>query len=99
MVKIFGKEYFIDIEKVSETCKFNDSSVDENGNKTYEINIFKYEIIKMCMERLLNEYEDVDEEMGQFSQKDTSISFRLAFNTLLKNNIIIEMETEIDELF
>lgn len=51
------------------------------------------------MERLLNEYEDVDEEMGQFSQKDTSISFRLAFNTLLKNNIIIEMETEIDELF
>ena len=49
-----------------------------------------YEILKMCIERVLNEFDEIDEEMGPFAQKDTSLSFRLAFNTLIKNNIIIE---------
>jgi hypothetical protein len=55
-----------------------------------EINIFKYEILKMCIDRVLNEFDESDEEMGPFAQKDTAISFRLAFNTLIKNNILIE---------
>jgi len=49
-----------------------------------------YEIIKMCVERVLNEIDETDEEMGPFSQKGTTLSFRLAFNTLIKNNILIE---------
>jgi hypothetical protein len=44
----------------------------------------------MCIERVLNEFEDSDEEMGIFAQKETTVSFRIAFNTLLKNNILIE---------
>jgi hypothetical protein len=44
----------------------------------------------MCIERVLNEFEDSDEEMGLFAQKETTVSFRIAFNTLLKNNILIE---------
>ena len=48
----------------------------------------------MCLERVLNEYEEIDEDMGLFSSKDTSVSFRLAFNTLIKNNILIEDENE-----
>jgi hypothetical protein len=49
-----------------------------------------YEILKMCVERVLNEIDEVDEEMGPFSQKGVTLSFRLAFNTLIKNNILIE---------
>ncbi len=48
----------------------------------------------MCLERVLNEFEESDKEMGLFEQKDTTISFRLAFNTLVKNNILIEEENE-----
>jgi hypothetical protein len=48
----------------------------------------------MCIERVLNEFEDSDEEMGLFAQKETTVSFRIAFNTLLKNNILIEEENE-----
>lgn len=91
MVDIFGKHYYIDLESVSDTCRINKSVDDEGG---MEINIFKYEIIKMCLERVLNEYEEIDEDMGLFSSKDTSVSFRLAFNTLIKNNILIEDENE-----
>ena len=91
MVDIFGKHFYIDLESVSDTCRINISVDDEGG---MEINIFKYEIIKMCLERVLNEYEEIDEDMGLFSSKDTSVSFRLAFNTLIKNNILIEDENE-----
>ncbi len=48
----------------------------------------------MCVERVLNEFDESDEDMGVFGQKDTTVSFRIAFNTLTKNNILIEEENE-----
>lgn len=44
----------------------------------------------MCLDRVLNDIEDVDEELGAFAQNDTSISFKIAFNTLIKNDILVE---------
>jgi hypothetical protein len=44
----------------------------------------------MCLDRVLNEFEPIDEEMGPFAQNDTGMSFKLAFNSLIKNEIIIE---------
>ena len=62
-----------------------------------ELNVFKFECYKVCVERLLNEYEEVDEELGTFgAEKSTTISFKLAYNTLLKYGILIE-EIEEDE--
>jgi hypothetical protein len=90
MVEIFGKLYYIDIEAVTSRCRTGNTIKDEDGNETTEINIFMYEILKMCVERVLNEIDEVDEEMGPFSQKGVTLSFRLAFNTLIKNNILIE---------
>lgn len=92
MVEIFGKNYFIDIEGITEKCKTGNTIKNEDGNESLEINIFKYEIIKMCLDRVLNDFEDVDEEIGAFAQNDTSISFKIAFNTLIKHEIIIEDE-------
>jgi hypothetical protein len=90
MVEIFGKNYYIDIDGITEKCKTGNTVKDEDNNETLEVNIFKYEVIKMCLERVLNDYEDVDEEIGVFAQKDTSISFKIAFNTLIKNEILKE---------
>jgi hypothetical protein len=90
MVEVFGKFYYIDFEAISESCKIENNKVDDDK----EINIFKFDIIKMCLERVLNEFDEVDEEMGVFAQKETPVSFRIAFNTLLKNNILIEDENE-----
>jgi hypothetical protein len=56
-----------------------------------EINIFKYETIKMCLDRVLNEYDEQGEEkMGLFGQNDLSLSFKIAFNTLIKYQILLE---------
>ena len=69
----------------------------EHRVQKLEINIFKYEIIKMCLERILGEVDDVDEEMGVFAQNSTTTSFKLAFNTLIKYKILIEELNEDDE--
>ena len=89
MVEIFGKYYYIDLEAVTDRCRTGNTIKDDDG-ESLEINIFKYEILKMCIDRVLNEFDESDEEMGPFAQKDTTVSFRLAFNTLIKNNILIE---------
>jgi hypothetical protein len=94
MLELFGKHYIIDIEEVTNACKTGNKTQDDDGNDTYEINIFKYELLKLCVERILNEYEKEDSELaGYNSNNDVSLSFKLAFNTLIKNNIIIEDET------
>jgi hypothetical protein len=48
----------------------------------------------MCVGTLLSEAEETDEEISAFSVKGTSIAFKIAFNTLLKYNILIEEEED-----
>jgi hypothetical protein len=102
MIEIFGKHYFLDLDAVIEKCKIYETPKVTKSKKSepqiddedkLEINVFKYEIIKMMVDRVLNEIDDMDEEMGIFAQNSSTVSFRLAFNTLLKYEIIIE-ETE-----
>lgn len=90
MVEIFGKYYYIDLEAVTSRCRTGNTIKNEDGSETTEINIFMYEILKMCIERVLNEFEDTDEELGVFGSKETTVSFKIAYNTLIKNNILIE---------
>lgn len=90
MTEIFGKNYYIDLDAAVSVCKTGDNIQDDEGKDVVEINVFKYEIIKMAIDRILNEIDEIDEEMGVFAQKDTSASFRFAFNTLIKYGIIIE---------
>jgi hypothetical protein len=93
MVTIFGKKYYIDIDGITEKCKIEETTKEEeDGLKTLEINLFKYDIIKMCLERILNEFNevDVDEEIAFLSENTISPSFKIAFNTLIKNKILIE---------
>jgi hypothetical protein len=89
MVEIFGKFYYLDFDSVTESCRTGES-VDDYGNSSTEINVFKYDLIKMCIDRVLTEYDDTDENIGVFAQKETSLSFKLAFNTLLKGGILKE---------
>jgi hypothetical protein len=90
MVEVLGKNYYIDIDGLTKKCQTGNQIKDEDGNESEEVNIFKYEILKVCLERVLNEYEEIDEELGPFGDKNLSISFKIAFNTLIKNQILIE---------
>ena len=95
MFEAFGTEYYIDLETINEKCKTGNVTKDEaSGVEISEISLFTYEVIKMCLERVLNDYQDPDDDLSAFKQSTTSISFGIAFNTLLKNNIIIENTNE-----
>jgi hypothetical protein len=90
MVEIFGKNYYLDIDGITRKCQTGHTIKDEDGEETLEVNIFKYEVIKMCIDRVLNEFQEVDEALGAFGGNDTTVSFKIAYNTLIKNEILIE---------
>jgi hypothetical protein len=92
MVEVLGKYYYIDLENITKKCQTGNTILTEDGTETAEINIFKYEIVKVCLERILNEYQEVEEGLGFLEDKVLSVSFKFAFNTLLKYQILIEDE-------
>ena len=57
MVEIYGKEYYIDIDGITEKCRTGNQIKDEEGQDVTEVNIFKYEVIKMCLDRILGEFD------------------------------------------
>jgi hypothetical protein len=99
MVELFGKHYYIDLDGITDKCRTGNrvKNEDEEEDDTLEINIFKYEIIKMCLDRVLSEYDEVDEELGAFGKNNSTTSFKIAFNTLIKYEILIEELNEDDE--
>lgn len=46
----------------------------------------------MCLDRVLSEYEE-DDELAVY-KKDNGVSFNIAFNTLIKYEILIEEDDE-----
>jgi hypothetical protein len=106
MLEIFGKNYYIDVDQIIETCRptypskeikpkkntNNKPGSEEQGG--LELNVFKFEILKACLERTFNEYEDVDEKLGAFAENSASPSFKIAFNTLLKYDILKEDDND-----
>jgi hypothetical protein len=59
-----------------------------SGSTEMKINIIKFEMVKMLMDTVLTEHEEVDEKLGLKSSTNTSIPFRLAFNSLLNKKLI-----------
>jgi hypothetical protein len=95
MLEVLGKNYYIDVDMIIEKCKTDpmilNSEPTENG---LVLNVFKYECFKSCMERILSDYDISEENVAVFQEKEMNHSFKIAFNTLLKNEIIIEDEDE-----
>jgi hypothetical protein len=85
MLKLFNENYFIDINEIE---KFVNLEIVEmsGGTSEQQIKYVKYEMVKMMMEVLMTEREDADEMLGNKSA--VSIPFKLAFNTLLNENIL-----------
>ena len=81
MFKIFGENYYIDLDKIDKEVELKTTSGES------QIHLVKYEMIKNMVETILTEDEEVDEKMGMNSN-EVSIPFKLSFNTLLIKNII-----------
>lgn len=84
MLKILGEHYYIDLDQAQSIINIETPSI--SGGTEQQIGVVQYEMIKIMLEVVLSEQEDVDETLGD--KASTSIPFKLAFNTLLNNKVI-----------
>jgi hypothetical protein len=90
MISVFNENYFVDLDEVEKYIDMSDSPSMEplTGNTEMRINIVKFELVKLLLEVVLSENEDIDEKLGLKSSSQVSIPFRLAFNSLLNKKLI-----------
>ena len=94
MIKVLGENYYFDLDKIEEYLDMSikpgeDIEDDEfSGSTDMKVNIIKFEMVKMLMDTILTEHEEIDEKLGMKSSNNTSIPFRLSFNSLLNKKII-----------
>jgi hypothetical protein len=90
MIKVLGENYYFDLDKIEEYLDMSNEMTDEelSGSTEMKINIIKFEMVKMLMDTILTEHEDIDEKLGMKSSTNTSIPFRLSFNSLLNKKLI-----------
>jgi hypothetical protein len=90
MIKVLGENYYFDLDKIEEYLDMSNEMTDEelSGSTEQKINIIKFEMVKILMDTILTEHEDIDEKLGMKSSTNTSIPFRLSFNSLLNKKLI-----------
>lgn len=94
MIKVLGENYYFDLDKIEEYLDMSikpgeDIEDDEfSGSTDMKVNIIKFEMVKMLMDTILTEHEEIDEKLGMKSSTNTSIPFRLSFNSLLNKKLI-----------
>jgi len=90
MIKVLGENYYFDLDKIEEYLDMSNEMTDEelSGLTEQKINIIKFEMVKILMDTILTEHEDIDEKLGMKSSTNTSIPFRLSFNSLLNKKLI-----------
>ena len=90
MINVLGENYYIDLDVIEKYLDMsNDISPEAlSGTTEMKINVIKFEMVKMLLETVLTEQEIVDEKLGMKSNANTSIPFRIAFNSLLNKKLI-----------
>jgi hypothetical protein len=90
MIKVLGENYYFDLDVIEEYLDISNEKPEEelSGTTEFKINIVKFEMVKLLMDTILTETEEVDEKLGLKSSTNTSIPFRMAFNSLLNKKII-----------
>lgn len=82
------------MDKIIEKCRPVESDnpkepVEGDETQQIELNVFKFDCYKVCLDRVLAEYrDDDDQDVAAFTSKSDSPGFAIAFNTLEKNEIL-----------
>jgi len=84
MLDILGEKYYLNINAID---SFVDRPEFSATSENQHISVIKYEVIKTLTDVIFSEVQQIDEKMVTKSQ-DLSISFRLAWNTMLFNKFI-----------
>lgn len=93
MLNVLGENYYIDLDEVEKYLDMSDQPDDElnvvSGTTEMKINVIKFELVKLLLDTILSEIEPLEDKLGLNSNKNnTSVPFKLAFNTLLNKKLI-----------
>lgn len=94
----FGGEYmYIDFDEIVNVIKMDHViKKDDDGldlpDGTIAIDVTKWELINKMIDTVLDELSEEDSTLGKKNLDKLSISFKLAYNTLLQYNIIKTIE-------
>lgn len=93
MLKIMGEHYYLDLNEIDNFIQVKDDNKQKSENLTENltenhISVVKYETIKLMLEVIMDEHEEIDETLGAKAVSGLSIPFRLAFNTLVSKKMI-----------
>ena len=92
MLKFLGENYYLDLNELERQVSYEKSVLPALSGETEEteqqISVTRYDTFKSLIEVLLTEREELDESLGIHGAKDLTIPFKIAFNTLLINNIL-----------
>ena len=85
MYNVLNEMYYLDLDRLEEYLSIPPKEDDEEN--TNQFSAIKYEVIKTLIEVVLSETKDFDDNLKTYN-KDLSIPFILAFNTLLNKKLI-----------
>jgi hypothetical protein len=90
MQKVLGENYFIDLDTIEKYLDMTDANpVNLSGETEVKINLIKFELVKLLLEVVLSEDIEIDDKLGmKGSSNNTSVPFKLAFNSLLNKKLI-----------
>lgn len=90
MLKVLGENYFVDLDQIEKFLDMSDEFPNEplTGNTEIRINIVKFELVKMLLEVVLSEQDEMDDKLGLKSNSNISIPFKIAFNSLLNKKLV-----------
>jgi hypothetical protein len=88
MLKVLGEHYYLDLDKIDDYVQIKEVTPSTGITDTTHISIIKYETVKLMMEIIMDEPEEVDETLGVKGTNNLSIPFKIAFNTLLYKKLL-----------
>jgi hypothetical protein len=93
MLTFLGDNYYLDINELEKQVSYEKSvlpliTTGETENSEQQISVTRFETFKLLIDVILTEREDLDDSLGVHAGKDLSVPFKIAFNTLLINNIL-----------
>jgi hypothetical protein len=92
MIKFLGENFYLDVNELEKQVSYEKSVLPiasgETETSEQQISVTRYDTFKSLIDVILTEREDLDESLGVHAGKDLSVPFKIAFNTLLINNIL-----------
>ena len=89
MLKVLNENYYLDLDKIDDYVQIKGDNIITSGvTESTHISIIKYDTVKLMIEIIMDEQEEIDETLGTKGTNNLSIPFKIAFNTLLYKNLL-----------